>query len=308
MSPRMLRNGLLLIYIGVIFLLINLDYVNWDFWRPILRLWPLLLIAIGLEKILLAAKLRPVAYLAPVGLMAVLTWVAWVNYPRYARGGEERVARMVVEPTPEYRRVRLNLDVSRPDIVLEAASNHVLNAECDYLFHAPELSTETSDSMLTLTLKEHDRFFAQAGPFFFPRNEWDVALTDALPLELTLTCNHADHEFDFRQFRLTAFTYRGRKGDLKLCVGDRVPQVTITLDAPKVECEIGVPEQAGVRVKCSRLLSDRLLEKNGLQKEGDFYTTTNYAKASPKIEIDLGGGVGDFRLRTGECPFTFRGD
>jgi len=40
---------LILIVFGTVFLLNNLGWLNWDLWTAIARLWPLLIIAIGLD-------------------------------------------------------------------------------------------------------------------------------------------------------------------------------------------------------------------------------------------------------------------
>ena len=45
--------GLLLLGIGILFLMDNFDWIDFDLWRFIVKFWPLILIYIGLKNIIL---------------------------------------------------------------------------------------------------------------------------------------------------------------------------------------------------------------------------------------------------------------
>ena len=49
---RGLLGPILLISAGILFLLNNLGVIGWDVWRSLINLWPILLIAIGLELLI----------------------------------------------------------------------------------------------------------------------------------------------------------------------------------------------------------------------------------------------------------------
>ena len=49
----------ILIAMGVIFLLNNLGLVSWDIWGTLLQLWPILLIALGLDMLVGRRRARP---------------------------------------------------------------------------------------------------------------------------------------------------------------------------------------------------------------------------------------------------------
>ena len=76
MTPSKLRWGLLFIVVGIMLLLCNTGHLDWDFWYEILMWWPILLIAIGLEKIFLKTKLEFISYLSPLLLVAAMIYVA----------------------------------------------------------------------------------------------------------------------------------------------------------------------------------------------------------------------------------------
>ncbi len=76
MNPARFRWGILLILIGVLFLLNNIGTLDWWMWNDIWSLWPLILIAIGVEKIFTKTKFEVIAYLAPLALAAIVVWTA----------------------------------------------------------------------------------------------------------------------------------------------------------------------------------------------------------------------------------------
>ena len=67
---------MLFILVGTLLLLNNVGRLDWWVWNDILSLWPLLLIAIGIEKIFQNTRLSFISYLSTVALVAVVLWAA----------------------------------------------------------------------------------------------------------------------------------------------------------------------------------------------------------------------------------------
>lgn len=80
MSVSRLRNGVILLSIGIVLLLNNLNYVDWSVWVSILSLWPVLLIAIGIEKIFARTSVNFLAYLSPVLLLFAILGPAYYYF------------------------------------------------------------------------------------------------------------------------------------------------------------------------------------------------------------------------------------
>lgn len=77
---------LILIGLGLFFLLSNLGLISWNFWEAVGRLWPIFLIAMGLD--LLIGRRSLLASLAVVGATAVLPLVGllWLGGAGDQRG------------------------------------------------------------------------------------------------------------------------------------------------------------------------------------------------------------------------------
>jgi len=64
MSPARLRWGLLFIAVGVLLLATKSNWLSGYYWLELLDWWPVLLIAIGIEKIFLKTSVRIISYLS----------------------------------------------------------------------------------------------------------------------------------------------------------------------------------------------------------------------------------------------------
>ena len=129
MSPARFRWGILFILIGGLLLLNNLGVLPWWVWADILSLWPLLLIAIGVEKIFTRSRVEFIAYLAPVGLAVVVVWVAFGGLTagdfRLIRRGD--TYRYTIDRDPEVKRIKAVFDLDDTDIDLRNSGTRLFS-------------------------------------------------------------------------------------------------------------------------------------------------------------------------------------
>ena len=76
MSGTQFLKGLVIILVGVILLLNNLNILDWSVWYNILKLWPLLLISLGISLIFR----RRLAWLAPLVIFLGIIIGTGANY------------------------------------------------------------------------------------------------------------------------------------------------------------------------------------------------------------------------------------
>ena len=77
MSPARFRWGMFLIFIGTLILLVNLRVLNNNIWGDLLFYFPLVLIAIGIEKIFTHTRFQFISYASSVLLIAVGFYIAF---------------------------------------------------------------------------------------------------------------------------------------------------------------------------------------------------------------------------------------
>jgi lia operon protein LiaF len=70
-----------LIGLGIVFLLNNLGYLGWGIWDTLLRLWPVLLIAVGLDLLIGRRSALGSALLALLVVAALGAAIWWTGLP-----------------------------------------------------------------------------------------------------------------------------------------------------------------------------------------------------------------------------------
>ena len=195
----------LLIMVGVLLLLANLGRLPDGFLGALAPLWPLLLIAIGVNLVVSRYQVwaGSAAALAIVGVALGVAWWQADADPPFARGG-------VVEPIKvevgEASSARIDLTVAAGELDLHAGTAGPLLID-------GSLTTNSSNGALELTLRDQAgarriglktdldvRFFPPFGRSF--RTSWKLALHPDIPTELRIDGGAADLNLDLRDLNV----------------------------------------------------------------------------------------------------------
>ena len=116
MNPSRVRWGITLILIGLVFLANNLGGLSWWVWYDLMRLWPVLLIVIGLEIIVKRSKLQVLGYLSSILVIATFAYVIYDNrdgnddgYGSYPSSRSEAVVNYAERVQPPISRSSLTM-------------------------------------------------------------------------------------------------------------------------------------------------------------------------------------------------------
>lgn len=296
MEPRRISlvGPTLLVGLGVILLLNNVGYMNWGF-RDILQLWPILLIAAGLE-ILLGHRSIWASLIAAVIVLALLV------------GGVLIVGRGTGAVTGAGEQIQISYPrdgASSATITLEPA---VTSLSVDALVDAPELVAGSVRVRRDERLEE--RFISGdhaqltlASQSIEPRSfvgparyaAWDLALNPDVSMDLSVQLAVGQAEID-----LTHLTIE----QAKVSIG--VGQIEATLPATgntelRIEGGVGtlrinLPEGLGVRIITEAALVTRDLPSDFLRAD-NVYTSPGYDRADYRATVTVGLGVGTITVR-----------
>ena len=176
---------LILISIGVIFLLNNLGYLSWNIWLAFFRLWPLLLIIIGLDILI---GRRSMAGSIIVALIFLVILVAVLLYGGTLPGvaGPTPAGEPVSEPLQSASRAVIDVTTAAASVKV-----HALQGASDLLqgtVPAREMTKNTSlqGGTASVTLRPQPTAvvpFMDAGA----GATWDLGVTTAVPVDLRVT-------------------------------------------------------------------------------------------------------------------------
>jgi LiaI-LiaF-like transmembrane region len=295
------RGGLvgpvLLIGIGLILLAQNLGWVGADIWWNLLRMWPLILVAIGID-LLIPRRSGWGTLLSLVLVVAV--FIAGFQLSGIRIGGARSVETETLSvPAGEASSARIRFEPPMASLELKAlqGSDALLEGTVPKTTYGRVLA----DSAVSGGAAEID--VAASGSFLVPvvgsRDEtWRFGVSPEVPLDLEVSSGVGLIEAD-----LTGLTVRGL--DIETGVG----RITITLPAGgdfsgRVSGGVGqtvivVPEGAAVRVVMTTGLGGvSTPEGNRPFDLGDNeYTSPGFGAAQNRIELTVEQAIGSIVIR-----------
>lgn len=285
---------LMLVGLGVIFLLNNLGVLEWDIWWTILRLWPVLLVAAGIDLLIgrRSALGSLIAVVLIVALFVGAFWLAWRGVELEPVAGD-RVSYGMDGAT------RAEVTISPTFAALEvgalADSNNLLEGSVrlnggEQLYEDFDITGGTA----RLALSGGSNVI---GPFAWMERDqvWDVGLNPDMPLDLTVDLAAGQSDLD-----LTSLTIDGLSVDMA------AGQTTVILpaegnfqagiDGVVGQITVVVPEGMAVRIRMDTVLVDRQVPGT-YQRQDDVYTSPGYEGADQRVDLEVNLVIGAVVIR-----------
>jgi hypothetical protein len=319
----------LLIGFGLIWLLVNTGLLSGWSWVNLWRLWPLFLIAIGLDILIArrSAIIGALVALATLGLVVVLILAG--GFLGYRSDQGRVITEQFSEPIGQAESAEIELDLSIGPATVYALEDKdmLLDAE---ITHIGEIVFSVSGNVEKKVRLDEEQVNFDAGwlDFFNQDNlEWDIGITSFIPVSLEIIGGVGDAELDLRGLLLDDLLVDVGVGDLKLSlpesediyevrldggVGEtdveivRDANVTVTINGSVGDVTVDVPSNAEVQVDASVGVGDIRLPSNfeklsgsedNVVGESGVWETSGYDDADLRITINFDGGVGDFSIR-----------
>jgi hypothetical protein len=300
MKVSRIRNGVILLSVGVVLLLNNLDYVDWSVWVSILSLWPVLLIAIGIEKIFAKTTLSFLVYLSPILLLLAILGPAYYYFHQTENSTYQgKTFHWEKDLAPTVKRGYAAFDFKAGKLKTGAGQDKLVLAELDYFRREPLCLYNYSekDSLVKLELKDRDHLWRG---WFTPevkgRRQWDIFLSDKIPWDLEIENSVASADFDFSGIILENLSVNSDVSSLKIKLGNKARDLKAKIDSDVSKLELLLPKDAGLKIENRSSLSSTDFEGISVNHESKKYWTTNYDSASSKIEISLRGDVSSLKV------------
>lgn len=291
---------IVLIGAGLVFLLNNLGVIQGNPWAVLWRLWPVLLIALGVE-ILIGRSGGFGAVVSALLGVGVVAFVLWVLIARPALPGfnptigNDLQTTNIKYPLKEIRSasVSINFTTGTNELRALADSDQLIDGT---LRHYGDLTFDPSDSGSQASI----RLFASGGSVPFPfvsesSERWDIGLNPRVAYDLDLSMGVGQSNLDLSKLTITGGRINAGVGttDLHLPVTGRF---TLNVDGGVGTLRIYLPSSMALRVEVDTGIgsfnSDARLRSLG----GDVYETDSFASASNAITLRVKVGVGSISV------------
>jgi hypothetical protein len=296
-----------LIALGAMFL-----YANWrpafDPW-PILRTyWPLILVFVGLGKMWDATRPRQnadgtprsgrVSLGATFGALAfVLVLIILFGHGRAFTKNRRYSADLQHQTRTVDRQGAKSVDVSLEtgsgELNISSGTSHLLDADFHYndSYDTPRVDYNVADGIGHLSISQD-----QGGTHFGAKhNQWDVRLSNDVPLELKIEMGAGRGQLRLRDMPVTRLEMKMGAGQADVdLTGDRKNDLIADLQGGVGQVTIRLPRRVGVVVHASGGIGS--VGAHGLRHDNDEYTNEAYGKTPATIRLTVQGGIGQITL------------
>jgi hypothetical protein len=300
--------GIFLLLLGGIPLLVRAGVLDGGLLADAWRLWPLILVAIGLTILVghrragatITVILALALGVAAGGALAAGTIpFAYVGDCVATRAPMERLTRAGTLETP----ASIDLDLDCGEVAVTTTATSTWSLDADHLGAPPTVTA--SGSSLRVAAPE------QAGAH---RQEWRLALPADSTRTLVVAANAATSTFDLRGMALDRFRAELNAGDLRLDASQaRIGRLELTMNAGRARVSLAagstlgslsvnagaidlcVPADAALVLRVpDQLTFSHNLERRGLARDGDTWRRTG--TGGDPIDLSVDGNAASFTL------------
>ncbi len=285
---RLFWGGFLLL-VGTLALLNNFDLMEVRFGN-LWRLWPLVIVAMGLS--VLSLKGLMARLLAILFVLLALAGI-FIMSVADAQSGENRVTTASVSVLDDINSYVVSFSGGAGLIDISSQSqDNLVEASLDSNFAELEYVTsqEGTLQLIDLEAKGSERWWL--GDW---RSDFKLTLSESMPLNLRLDVGASDISADLSNLQVERLDVNAGASSMDITLGDLADRLDFNLNVGASSIDIRVPESVGVRVSLSSSLSETRLP-NLVEVSDGVYESSNYAEAAQKLNISGSSGVSSLKL------------
>jgi hypothetical protein len=300
---------LVLIGAGVILLLSNLGYLPYQSWNVLWRLWPLLLVALGIDLVIgrrsvVGAVVSAVLILLLIGAAVVIVMFAQ-NIPALSevtKSAEWRTEH-VEYPLASVETASVSIDYTALPGYLSAAqdSPNLIEADVTYrgdLVFDADVRRDQADVKL-------ESYFVNWGFGYYlvdhDGGRWDVRLSPKAALDLSLDTGSGRYDFDLSGLQISDLFIDVGSGSVDLTLPSE-GRLEARIDGGSGGLDITLPETVGMRVELDSgsgafRPDERFRLVAGERDDDGVWETENLPSAEHTIVLEIDQGSGSISVR-----------
>jgi predicted membrane protein len=317
--------ALILIAVGVIWLLGQAGILRGANFAVLLRLWPLLLIALGLE-ILVGRNSRTASTVIMLGALALLIALMLVGPAIGLAPNVEAKTAQFEEPVGDATAATINVDlgVGRGTVTSLSDSNQLITADMSYAGEVEFNASGEAEKVVTLSFRNDEPVLnLDFLGLTFNQDETElytnVSLSPNVPLDLDVNAGVGENTLDLAGLQLERLRVNSGVGKLTLTLPPTSEVIDVSINSGVGETFINVsegaifdadihgglgqttidlPEGAAIRLEATTGLGDIEVPggferiDSGNDDDRSIWQTANYEDTTNRITIAYQGGIG----------------
>jgi len=283
-----LTGAIFLLGLGVVFLLGNFGYIQLNPWQVLLIIWPVLLVAIGMDILIGRHRtwwLNLLGLILVITIMAGALWLAGVGLPGGSTISGDRVeynlqgaTQAEIRILPAVATVELGGSVN-PGMLLEG----IIPASTSSQKIMQKFTREGDKASLTLQSTGLEVYVPSARD---NQSIWKLALTQEAPIDLEVSLGAGEGNLDLTGLQISNLDFNLGVGQVKIILPAE-GKFTASIDGAIGQVIILVPTGMAVQLESNTLLAGKTFPVDYL-KTGNNYASPGFSQAENQVTLDVG--------------------
>lgn len=291
MKIRTYLRGIIIILLGVILLANNFQILPWSVWYELLRLWPAILIAIGVDLIFRKSSLSFLQILSPLAIIAAIGGAVYLSQADRAYQITDPTLRFEQPLSPKLKQADIEISFGAGILRLEGGSAYLFEGDFttpSWLRPKMRYKVVGEKGFLELTEEgERGRFqFSQAGK----EHSWNLRLNNKIPLTLKIETGASSNYLDISSLEVTYLELKTGASKNEIKFGS-LNSIQAKIEAGVSQIKLFIPGSIGIRIEADTALTSNNLNELNLIKEGNTYISRHYSTAETRLDLELKVGV-----------------
>ena len=289
---RSLVGPVILIGFGVILLLNNLGLLSWTIWDTLFRLWPVILIAIGLD-ILIGRRSLWGSLLSAALVLAIFGGAIWLFASRPA-GGEAVTTEQISQPLGGAARAEVEIGFGVGQLRVSTMTDSKNLIEGTVALNKSETITrdfEITGDTARFTLRSQGVPVIPFGGFGDPDSGWQLKLNRDVPMAVSISIGVGESQIELSELHATSVQVNTGVGQTTLTL-PRQGQVKAQVSGGVGQTIIYIPAGMAARIEVRNGLGN-VSVSGDYTGEGGVYYSAGYSAAENRVDLEVNGGVGN---------------
>jgi len=296
MNISTLFKGIIIILLGLILLANNFQLLPWDVWYELFRLWPVILIAIGIHLIFRKSSLSFLPLLSPLVIIAAIGGAIYLSQTGVTYEKIDQTFRFEQPLSPDLRQAHIKINFGGGKLELEGGSPYLFEGDFStpsWLRPKMKYRAINKEGFLELTEEGKRNGF----PFgrWGKAHSWDLRLNNEILLTLKINTGASSNYLDLSSLKMTYLELDTGASNNEIKFGS-LTSVKANISAGASQIKLFIPRSMGIRIEADIALTSNNLKELGFTKKGDIYTSNNYSIAENRLDLNLEAGVSSFRV------------
>ncbi|HYF81248.1 MAG TPA: LiaF domain-containing protein [Symbiobacteriaceae bacterium] len=301
--PRSVVGPAILILVGLAFLADNFNLLQFNVWEMMWRLWPVWLIAVGLDMII-GRRTSWGSWLALGIIVTIVSGAVWfgnnlgINFTGNWETTTSPAERITIsEDLKDAKRATVQINSSVGEFRLEASdSTDKLVEGTVGRLNGERIDKDYYGSNGDMT------FILKSGGLSIPnvntrrgQGVWDLKLAKNLPMDLKVGTGVGEAHIDLTGLTLNRLDVSTGIGEVDLTLPN-TGNFSVKMDNGIGQTTLRIPDGMEAKVRASKGIGS--IEINGaFERKDGYWMTPNYENAQNRVDVEISGGIGEIQIR-----------